>query len=522
MASYLNDPRAAEDGSSGDQAHELVRTLTDLNNRLQLDRDHASQEHQGMRQQLWALSDHLNSSIMEIASQAASIRMEMAQRNREHTRLQSRLSALQRLLAKAKASQAATSEACDDQQQMQAEILHYTGEEVESVRQVMKKVPLESSEILDDVAAASPTFLQIQTSTGSQSALRRVFRGLRRMADKYPEESAWFVDAEHQLNQPAKDGAMAKRLAQHTDRSLVQTKVGTKNSSSSIQSIEQFVKTSLPEDSNPDVARLPGEERLLLANAGQLEPVRNLYGSLLGDAQAKEKGMSDQLNWCASISRDAKVDGEAVSRSLKRTHAKLNLVKEATASSEKSATYCKEQQDAVTMQLDQLRPISDSEDRERQRSQSVLNEHFKQLVSLERELSERPSQEDRQAAELIQGVLKQVKLHQKSLQQWHERSKKTRDAVHAADASLSKALADERQRNSRRLLWLKAEAQALSALAHSKVNDVMLSGRYLKLSETLCSKEHAAFLTTQDQRLREEVSVLQKFVTSLNAPTRDA
>jgi len=526
MASYLNDPRPSEDSSSGDQSRELVQTLTELNGRLQEDRDHASQEHQGMRTQLWALTDHLNSSIMEIASQAASIQMEIAQRRREHTRLHSRVSALTRLRAKVKDSQAATGEACRDQQQTQAEVLHYTAEESASLRKVMKKVPLESSEILDDTqevaASGSPTFLQVHTNTGSGSALRHVLRGLRHMADRYPEESAWFVNAEHQLKQQspraASEAAAANRPARQAE-----AKVGSKkNASSSIQSIEQFVRTSLTEDSNPDVARLPGEERLLLVNAGQLEPVKKLYGSLLADAEVKEKGLSDQLKWCASISRDAKVDGDAVSRSLKRTHAKLNLVQEATAAAEKSAKYCKEQQETLTNQLEQLRQLIESEDHERQRSQGVLSDHAKQLLTLSTELSERPSQEDHKAADLVQGVLKTVKLHQKSLQLWHEQSKKHRDALRAADGSLAKALADESQRGGRRLVWLKAEAQALSAFAHSKANDVMLSGRYLKLSQELCSKEHAALLTTQDQKVREEVAMLQKFVASLTAPTHSA
>jgi hypothetical protein len=96
MTEYVNDPKPSQTGA--DRPQQLLQTLTSLHERMQKEQITASSEHQIMSRRLWSFTDHLSSSIMESQSQAAAISIEMAQRKREHTRLDGKLTALSALL----------------------------------------------------------------------------------------------------------------------------------------------------------------------------------------------------------------------------------------------------------------------------------------------------------------------------------------------------------------------------------------------------------------------------------------
>merc|ERR1719352_1766360 len=105
--------------------------------------------------------------------------------------------------------------------------------------------------------------------------------------------------------------------------------------SSSIQDIYAFLKS----DDQGGGASLPGEERMLLRNSGDLATVQGLYKDLIGKVHTEEKAVDDQLKWCSSIARDAKVDSDAVARSLKWTTAKLNLVQVAMSEYQSTISF---------------------------------------------------------------------------------------------------------------------------------------------------------------------------------------
>merc|ERR1719181_1361365 len=113
--------------------------------------------------------------------------------------------------------------------------------------------------------------------------------------------------------------------------------------SSSIQDIYAFLKS----DDQAGGAALPGEERMLLSNSGDLKKVTGIYQNLLEHVHSKEKSVDDQLKWCGSIARDAKVDSDAVARSLKWTGAKLNLVRVAMSEYESTIEFNTLQQKAI-------------------------------------------------------------------------------------------------------------------------------------------------------------------------------
>merc|ERR1719408_43123 len=112
MQNYVSDPKPEEDPSAGVKPQELLKTLTKLQTRLQKEQSKTFAEHQAMAFKLWTFTDHLSSSIMESKSQAASISMEMAQRKREHTRLDGKIATLNALLSKVEASKQAMTSMC--------------------------------------------------------------------------------------------------------------------------------------------------------------------------------------------------------------------------------------------------------------------------------------------------------------------------------------------------------------------------------------------------------------------------
>merc|ERR1719181_2214889 len=138
--------------------------------------------------------------------------------------------------------------------------------------------------------------------------------------------------------------------------------------SSSIQDIYAFLKS----DDQGGGAALPGEERMLLSNTGNLNKVTGIYEGLLDHVQTKEKAVDDQLKWCGSIARDAKVDSDAVARSLKWTGAKLNLVRVAMNEYQSTSEFNQQQQDAMTAKSTQLQKLSDVEDGQLQQAYSAL------------------------------------------------------------------------------------------------------------------------------------------------------
>jgi len=527
MLNYVNDPKPEQAAATGARPQELLSTLTKLHTRLEKEQSKTYAEHQVMSLRLWTFSDHLNSSIMESKSQAASIGMEMAQRKREHTRLDGKIAALNGLLSKVEASKQATSSMCSDDADHKTQIEKYIEEESDSVRTTLKQMPALSSELLFDLSTVLPeapaftSFLQLR---GKQSAKHRtqakahgklkmrdavspILKDLEAMASNFPEDSASFSDAATRL--------MAQR-SPDADATPAQKPGDGINgfASSSIQDIYAFLKS----DEQGGGAALPGEERMLLSNSGDLKKVTGIYQNLLEHVHSKEKSVDDQLKWCGSIARDAKVDSDAVARSLKWTGAKLNLVRVAMSEYEGTIDFNKQATSAMAARSVQLQKLSDVEDSQLQQSYNALKEYGQQLMSLVSELGSKSNPEERKGAEVVRGLLDKVEKHQGLLQQWRVQSKDRRQAVDSAFKAVQQSLADGVKQSQRRLVRLKVESQVLTSLASSKAKDKELSENYVKLSQNLCSTDKAKDLQGKGVKLRQEAAAVQKSLTALSQP----
>merc|ERR1719453_606122 len=163
--------------------------------RLEADRSSADGEHMEQERKLALFSDHLNSSIIETQSQIASIQMEMAQRQREETRLQGQVSDLERILKSSKDGKSRTQTACFQHQQEKVQSAKFIAAEIDAVKTVLEQTSPESADMFLDIAAPV-SFLQVRQETSSDaqnSPIRYVLGDLSTMAKKYPEEAAWYI-----------------------------------------------------------------------------------------------------------------------------------------------------------------------------------------------------------------------------------------------------------------------------------------------------------------------------------------
>lgn len=515
----LTDDEKRTVSDAGVKPQELLTTLTGLHSRLAKEQSKAYAEQQVMSLRLWTFTDHLNSSIMEAKSQTASIGMEMAQRKREHTRLDGKIAALTALMSKVEASKKATSSMCGVNLQHKQEIAKYIEEESDSVRMTLKQMPQLSSELLFDLSNVLPaapafSFLQLRgkQKTKAKDSLSPVLKDLEMMAKSFPEDSAEFKNAQQKL--------MASRSMPADAPDTTQEKKVNGDISgfakSSIQDIADFLK----DDSQAAaVSSITGEERLLLSNAGELKKATGVYQNLLEHVHTKEKALDDQLKWCGSIARDAKVDSDAVARSLKWTGAKLNLVRVAMSEYENTMEFNKQQQNAFSARSAQLQKLSDVEDGELKQSYTALKEYGQQLMSLVSDLGAKSSADAHKGMEVVRELLEKVEKHQGLLQRWRVESKDGKTAVDAAFKTVQQALAEGVKHSQRRLVRLKVESQVLTSLASSKAKDKELSENYVKLSQNLCSGSKASELQATSAKLRHEAGAVQRSLMALTQPS---
>jgi len=515
-----NDEKSTLAGATGARPQDLLQTLTKLHARLEKEQSQTYSEQQVMSLRLWSFSDHLTSSIMESKSQAAAISMEMAQRKREHTRLDGKIGSLNSLLSKVEASKQATSAMCMEDSQHKVQIEKFIAEESDSVRVTLKKMPALSSELLFDLSNVLPaapqvfSFLQLRGKkmqakehTKVRDAVSPILKDLEAMAKKFPEDTSSFKDAMQNL--------VSHRSSVDQDIATQKPADGIKGfATSSIQDIYAFLKS----DDMGGSSALPSEERMLLSNSGDLKKVTGVYDGLLDHVHTQEKSVDDELKWCGSIARDAKVDSEAVARSLKWTGAKLNLVRVAMSEYESTMEFNKQQQNALAARSNNLQTLSDVEDSELAKSYSALKDYGQQLLALVSELAGKSNAEEHKGSAVVRGLLSRIEKHQGLLQQWRVQSKDRRQAVDSSIKALQQGLADGVKQSQRRLVKLKAESQALTSLASSKAKDKELSENYVKLSQELCSGGRAKELQAKGAKLRQEAAAVQKSLIALSQP----
>lgn len=193
MGAYVDDPKPTDNT----RPQELLNTLNDMLSRLESDRSAALNENGEQARKLALFSEHLNSSIIETQSQVASIQMEMAQRQREETRLQGQVADLTRILKSSQDGKASTQRACFQYKQEKVQTAQFIRAEIDAVKTVLEQTSPESADMFLDVAAPV-SFLQVRQGQGASldapnSPIRYVLGDLSSMARKYPDQAAWYI-----------------------------------------------------------------------------------------------------------------------------------------------------------------------------------------------------------------------------------------------------------------------------------------------------------------------------------------
>ncbi|CAK0810238.1 unnamed protein product, partial [Prorocentrum cordatum] len=123
----------------GAGAWRLRETLVRLQGELRRGLAAAASEEQDVKQKHWIFADHLNSSVMEIQSQIAAVKMQAAQRKRERLRLEARIGELTALLAAAAEGSRATDAACANDDKQRKEIAEHIKAQSATIRSMLEQ-----------------------------------------------------------------------------------------------------------------------------------------------------------------------------------------------------------------------------------------------------------------------------------------------------------------------------------------------------------------------------------------------
>jgi len=516
MGAYVDDPKPTDNA----RPQELLNTLNDMLNRLETDRSSADNENSEQARKLALFSDHLNSSIIETQSQIASIQMEMAQRQREETRLEGQVADLQRILKSSKDGKENTHKACFQHHEEKIQSAKFITAEIDAVKTVLEQTSPESADMFLDISSPA-SFLQVRQETSSDaqnSPIRSILGDLSSMARKYPEQAAWYISEANGLT-PKMSKSAAIAVSAHVEPAEKPSTADTASSASNdpLKDIQQFVNTADAQD-GADLEGLSGESRPLLSDPEEVQKIKSSYKSLLSRIESKQRSVQDREKWCETTLRDSKMDGIMVSQNLKRMNAKANLVKVAMLQYEKTSQYYVDQGKFMQKQVQKLADLSKDEDHEYSKSYKTLSDFSKQLMSLATELTEVLTTEERRNADMVKSLVQKLENHQNMLEVQHHMWSKWRDNLVQADSAIQAALQTNIQHNDRRIMQFKMESQFLTSLSHAKQNDRTLSAGYQQISRQMCSKDIVAGMKKEIDTLQKQASELQGSFTQNVAP----
>merc|ERR1719160_1696421 len=446
--------------------------------------------------------------------------MEMAQRQREETRLQGQVADLTRILKSSQDGKASTQRACFQYKQEKVQTAQFIRAEIDAVKTVLEQTSPESADMFLDVAAPV-SFLQVRQGASldaPNTPIRYVLGDLSSMARKYPDQAAWYIAEANGLT-PKVSKSSAIAVSAHIEPAATPSTTDTANSANRdpLKDIQQFVNSADSQDGG-DVAALSGEARPLLSDPEEVQKIKSSYKSLLSRIESKQRSVQDREKWCEVTLRDSKMDGIMVSQNLKRMNAKLNLVKVAMLQYEKSSQYYVDQGKFMQGQVQKLAELSKEEDHEYSKGYQTMSDFSKQLMSLATELTEVLTTEERRNADMVKSLVQKLENHQNMLEVEHRMWGKWKEELVQADSAIQTALQTNIQHNDRRIVQFKTESQFLTSLSHAKQNDRVLSEGYKQISRQMCSKEVMSSMKNEIDTLQKQATELQNSFTQNVAP----
>jgi hypothetical protein len=317
----------AQDPEDGTRSKELVDMLGNLRNKLELDMNDASQEHQAMSTKLWTFTDHLNSSIMETHSQMAVIRTQLTQRKREHARLNGRVGDLSSLLSALQAGETISDNACKEEERQRKEVARHIAAESGIVTALLKQMPVGSLSLLfgsDGGAARMTSFLQVDAEASEHTGVTsgRTLSKLRAMAREFPEEAELYADAikavesgadgseediDLTITTPKITSAAAFENASASTSAVTNAAGGSDEedeSNSALSNIREFVKSSNGATEEDDAGALaegngPSDNSAVAEGLKAGAPsASSLYSGLIGRVRARQRVMASRRNQC--------------------------------------------------------------------------------------------------------------------------------------------------------------------------------------------------------------------------------
>jgi hypothetical protein len=497
------------------RTEELLQMLVQLRTRLEQEKNAEISEHTAMVRKIDTFTDHLNSSILETQTQAASIRMEAAQRKRVRAGWDGKVADATTMLAALKASSETLGKACSDDAKRRHELAAHISNELSTATALLRRMPSSSSYLLfgddRDSSEGAPSFLQLTATTEeSMTAVKRALSDLGSFAHQYPEEADLYSEG-------------IRSLAEKVPKSVLKLAKGhssvSDGSNQALLNIAKFVT----DQHAVEKEALEAEGSDLLSAAKQANngaqqtlishDIKGLYGRILKDLHTKEFEVSQERQHCTNILRDADVDSVAIERSLKRIAAKLHIAQASVSEHQQISAFNQEQKVLIQQKVTTLAQIAEKQDAEHMHFVEALRGHSEQLLSLVTDLEpadqEATDPQEHGIAGAVRELAQKVEAHEATMQQHQRQFTEQKKAVDNAEKLLLSLLSANGLHNERRMTGVKAEVQLLTSLAKAKEDDRRLGQEYQNLADELCSEDTVDKLIAKAKQLKHEAQVLK-------------
>jgi len=449
-----DDDRSDESGT-GEQREQTLVGLRNVRTQLSQERGEESSDMTSMMKKLANFSEHVGAAIMDEQAQIAAIRVEAAQRRREHARLRARKASLSALLEVATSSASAADLFCEDEAK-------HRGDVTKAIRQEAQAVQALVGQASAGVSSTAQSFLQVSASTATAAAVRRAVEGLRDLARRFPEDAQLYTDSLKTLS-PAAHAPTAgapKASASASDDEAAYNP---------LQGVRRFVDEQDTLDGS--------------AAAPDLAKVQSLYQSLLRSVHSREGQLSARQEQCGVLAREAGADALALGRASSRVAARLKVAEAAVAEYMQAVQDDETHRQLVSAESEKLGSIAKEVEAQLEHAAKRLNEYAQRLIATG---SSAEQAQDGYSAK-VQGLLQHIEEHKAMLMRRSSMFRERLAEVGNADAALLRTLEEDAKFSARQIAQLKAESAVLSVQAVAKKSDHDMAKEFEGLVRDMCS-----------------------------------
>mmetsp|Transcript_36265 Transcript_36265/g.85081 ORF Transcript_36265/g.85081 Transcript_36265/m.85081 type:complete len:604 (+) Transcript_36265:142-1953(+) len=412
-----------------DDASQLVQALHDMSASLQQEKSAVAQEGLITHSQMAALSNRMNSSLLRLETQVASLQNELTHRRRESSLLQGKMEELQSILHPVASGGNSTKAVCAWAAKASSLAQTRLGKDVESAKV-----------LLAQLSPAAPVFLQLNSAKSAS-----------------PQQQG---------------GALEAASQQHIEDDLsslsaLADSVAASDAPEQQSAPPQKKKAQQPEEEEITAASLPGH-----ANA-----------KLVVDAAAEQSAATaDDKDgwgeWCKEALKAAQQDSAAARTSRQHLEEQLAVTNGTANDHEADSSFYLHQTNQVAKELKQLGTIQLNERTINVKESQALKSSLAHLQSV---IAASPQQAGK--AQEMQGRIQQYLSFKSKV---HASFERHANLLHKRSSAVLESLQAAVTVAGQKLSGYEGEVKLLSTLARAKLDDQMLTDNYQGMVTKLC------------------------------------